>query len=294
LKRIALFFAISPLVLSAGAFAQTSQTASADDQPAAPASHSYAISAPVHVASPQPYFAPAPFSRLAFGAGISAMGINMQAAVNANRCMNLRAVGNFFNYTVNNISVSGLQMSGKLNMASAGASIDFYPFPNHGFRLSPGALFYNQNALSATVMAPGGTSFTLDGFTYYSSEANPVTGSGNLGLNTQKPAFTMTSGWGNMISRRGGHLSFPIEIGAAFIGSPSVKMALTSGQVCANPQGTEACYNVVGNAQINSNLQAQVAKYQNDLNPLRIYPIFSCGVAYNLSLRSGVSRVAAR
>lgn len=223
------------------------------------------------------------------------MGINMQAAVNANRYMNLRGVGNFFNYSVNNFSISGLQLSGKANLASAGASIDFYPFPNHGFRLSPGVLFYNQNALTTTATAPGGTSFTLYGYTYYSSEANPVSGTASLGLHTQSPAFTITTGWGNMISRRGGHLSFPFEIGAAMIGSPTVNMALTSGQVCADPQGTIGCVNVVGNSTLDANLQAQAAKYQNDLNPLRFYPIFSFGVAYNFSLgNGGASRVAAR
>lgn len=222
------------------------------------------------------------------------MGVNLQAAVNANRYMNIRGVGNFFNYSVNNISTNGLELNGKLNMATAGASVDFYPFPNHGFRISPGALFYNQNGINATAMAAGGTSFTLDGYTYYSSEANPVSGTASLGLHTQSPAFTITTGWGNMISRRGGHLSFPFEIGAAMIGAPTVNMALTSGQVCANPQGTIGCVDVVGNPQIESNLQAQVAKYQNDVNQLRFYPIFSFGVAYNFGIRGGASRVAAR
>lgn len=236
----------------------------------------------------------APFSRIAFAGGIGAMGINLQTAVNANRYMNVRGVGNFFNYSVNNVSTNGLTLSGKLNMATAGASIDFYPFPNHGFRISPGGLFYNQNALTATMIAAGGTSFTLDGYTYYSSEANPVTGSGRIGLNKQSPAFTITTGWGNMISRSGGHLSFPLEIGAAMTGSPTVNMALTSGQVCANPQGTVGCVDVVGNSTLESNLQAQVAKYQSDVNKLSFYPILSFGVGYNFSLRPGATRVAGR
>ena len=224
---------------------------------------------------------PAPFSRVAIGGGVSSMGVNMQVAVIANRYMNLRGTGNFFNYSLSNVNVNGFNASGKLNFATAGASVDFYPFPNHGLRISPGAMFYNQNQLGATVVAPGGTSFTLDGYTYYSSQSNPVTGAGNVFLNKQSPAFTITTGWGNMISRRGSHFSVPFEIGAAFIGAPSVNMALTSGQVCADPAGTIACQNVVGNAQINANLQAQVAKYQNDVNPFKIYPIVSTGVAFS-------------
>jgi len=223
------------------------------------------------------------------------MGVNMQMAVIANRYVNLRGTGNFFNYSLRNVSVNGLEASGTLNFATAGASVDFYPFPSHGFRLSPGAMFLNRNQMTATVIAPGGTSFTLDGYTYYSSQANPVTGAATLGLNTQTPAFTMTTGWGNMIPRRGGHLSFPLEIGAAFIGPPSVSMALTSGQVCADAAGTIGCVNIVGNSQIQSNLEAQRAKYQNDVNPFRYYPIFSLGVAYSFNLTGrGEASPAAR
>jgi hypothetical protein len=214
--------------------------------------------------------------------------------VNANRYMNVRGVGNFFNYSLNNVPVNGLVANGSVNFGTASANVDFYPFPYHGFRISPGVLFYNHNSISSTVTAPGGTSFTLDGYTYYSSEANPVTGSAGVAFNTQNPAFTITTGWGDMIPRRGGHLSFPVEIGAAFIGSPVVSMVLTGGQVCANPQGTLACRNVAGNPAVQSSLQGQQTTFQNDLNPFRIFPIFNAGVAYSFNLRGGQSSPVAR
>ena len=100
---------------------------------------------------------PTPFSRIAVGGGMSLMGLNMQVAVNANRFMNLRATGNYFNYSINNIDENGFNITGKLNFATAGASVDIYPFPNHGFRLSPGALFYNQNNVAANMIVTGGT-----------------------------------------------------------------------------------------------------------------------------------------
>ena len=37
-----------------------------------------------------------PFSHFALGGGISTMGINLQAAINVNRYINLRATGNYF------------------------------------------------------------------------------------------------------------------------------------------------------------------------------------------------------
>jgi len=224
-----------------------------------------------------------PFSRLALGGGISPLGINLQAAVNVNRFINLRGVGNIFNYTVSNISTNGLNINGKLNFATAGGSVDFYPFPNHGFRLSPGALFYNQNNIAADITVAGGTSFSLNDVTYYASSTNPIKGSGGIGLNARSPAFSITAGWGNMIPRHGKHWSFPFEIGAAFVGAPTLNMALTSGQAC-DAQG-QNCVNVATDPNVQSNLQAQLTKYRDDVKPFQYYPIISFGAAYSFRLR---------
>lgn len=224
-----------------------------------------------------------PFSSIAIGGGFSPLGINVSVATNVNRYINLRGVGSVFKYTVNNISTNGFNVDAKLNLASAGASVDFYPFPNRGFRLSPGVLYYNENGADATFNVAGGTSFTLNDYNYYASSTNPVRGVGTFGLHSQKPAFTATTGWGNMIPRRGGHWSFPVEIGAAFIGSPAVNVALTSGQVC-DAQG-QNCVNVATDPTVQANLQAQVAKYKKDMDPLKTYPIVSFGVAYSFRTR---------
>ena len=226
-----------------------------------------------------------PFSRFAMAGAVSPLGVDFQAAVNVNRFMNLRGTGNMFNYTDSNISVGGFNVSGSVKLASAGVSLDVYPWPNHGFRMSPGALFYNQNRANATVLAAGGTSFTLNGYNYYSSTTTPVAGVGGLNLHARNPSPTITVGWGNLISRTGGHWSVPFELGAAMIGAPVPSLAFTGGQVCSDPQGTVNCQNVVGNSMLNTNLQAQLVKYQNDLQPLRFYPILSVGVGYNFPIR---------
>lgn len=227
----------------------------------------------------------APFSRFAFGGGISPMGINLQAATNLNRYMNARFVGNILNLSVNDISTSGFDVDAKLNMASAGASIDFYPFPRHGLRFSPGVLFYNTSEATGLFTAEGGTSFDLNGYTYYSSSSNPVKGNGVLNLHTQNPAFTLTAGWGNMIPRNGSHFSFPVEVGVAFIGSPDVAVNLTSGQVC-DANGLN-CVDVATDPDVQANLAEQVTKYKGDVDPLKTYPILSFGVAYSFNVRGG-------
>lgn len=263
------------------------QSGPSADEPAAitPSLHSAGALAPNR---PHESMAPAPFSRFAIAGGISDMGVNMQAAVNLSNHLNLRSSGNFFNYEDRNISTNGFTVDGKMNFATAGMQMDYFPWARHGFRISPGVLVNNRNALSATMLAQGGTSFTLNNTTYYSSPSHPVAGIANLGLHTQNPAPMMTLGWGNMIPRNGGHWSFPVEVGAAYTGQPALNIALTSGQVCADPQGTVNCQNVVGNSDVNNNLQAQIAKYRQDLNPLRFYPIVSFGASYSFGLRRSV------
>lgn len=278
MKNIALCLTLALMPASAALFAQSTPL-EANEQPMLSTSAAGVTS----LATKPAGSTIGPFSRLALGGGISPLGINLQAAVNVNRHINLRGVGNIFNYSVNNFSTNGLNLNGKLNFATAGASVDFYPFANHGFRISPGALLYNQNAVSANVTVAGGTSFSLNNVTYYASSTNPITGVGNLGLNTNKNAFTVTTGWGNMASRRRGHLSFPFEIGAAFVGSPSMNMALTGGQACdANGQN---CVNVATDPSVQANLQAQIAKYKSDLDPFKYYPIINFGMAYSFKVR---------
>ncbi len=222
------------------------------------------------------------------------MGINMQAAVIANRYLNIRGTGNYFTYSVNNATINdqngstGISVSGKLNLASAGVSLDLYPFPNHGFRLSPGAVVYNQNRISATGIAPAGQSFTLSGQRYYSDSLNPINATAALGFNARQKAFSMTTGWGNLISRRGGHWSLPFELGAVFTGVPTLNMTL-AGNACLTQADAAingpTCVNAGTNATIQSNLAAQIAKYKSDLNPFQVYPIISVGVGYNFRIR---------
>jgi hypothetical protein len=170
-----------------------------------------------------------PLSRVGFEAGISPLGIQVQGATNIASHFNVRAGYNFFNYSMN-FNSSGINANGALNLSSAGVMVDVYPF-HSSFHISPGLLVMNNDQITATVDVPAGTSFTLNGTTYYSANANattgatPVVGNGLLGLNTDKPAFTLKAGWGN-IARRTGHWSVPFEAGVAFIGDPKVNVSL--------------------------------------------------------------------
>jgi len=233
-----------------------------------------------------------PFSRLALGADISPLGLGAVAAVNITRHFEARATGNFFQYETN-FTANGFKIDANLHMASAGTSLDYYPFHN-GFRLSPGILFYNQNRVNVNAPVTPGTSFTLNNQTFYAATPNPalgvtaLSGVGALGLHTTRPAFTATTGWGNLIPRSGKHWAIPFEIGAAFSGAPALNMNLT-GWACYDQAQTE-CTNVNDpsnpiSVQIQNDLQSQIAKWRSDLNPLKTYPIVSTGIVFNFGIR---------
>lgn len=289
MKRIKLIFIIAmltaPSVLVAQSYSSSAPIVASESDPDGGAGR-----APLSMrGSSGGYGGPA--SHIGFGGGISPLGIQMQMATNLTGHLNLRATGNFFNYTANFTS-NGIAADAKLNLASAGVAVDVYPF-HKGFRLSPGVLFYNQNQLTASTNVAPGTSFTLNGTTYYSANANavtgatPIVGTGTLGLNTTKPTFTMTVGWGNT-ARGDGHWSIPVDVGAAFIGAPTVNINL-SGWACADQAQTE-CSDISNPSNpiavaVQSNLSSQVAKWTSDLNPLKTYPILSVGVAYSFHVR---------
>lgn len=133
-----------------------------------------------------------PFSKLAIGPSISPLGIGLDLTTNLNRHPNLRASGSFFDQPIH-FTTNGFHADAKVKLASTRASLDIYPF-HTGFRISPGLLVYNQNRITATEQIAGGSSFTLNGDTYYSANANaatgavPINGTALLNLKSQQSA----------------------------------------------------------------------------------------------------------
>lgn len=259
------------LSVCCGVVAQTSNSI----QPALPPSTGQSAVQPI-----SQYDVPA-FSRMSVGAGLSPLGIGMQVSTDLNAHLNLRGIGNAFSYS-DNFTTSGIPINASLTLGSGGVMADFYPL-HVGLRLSGGLLFLNQNGASATANIPGSNSFTLNHQTYYSANASPLTGTGNLALNSTKPGGIVTIGWGNHV-KRSGHWTVPFELGAVFAGAPKVTMAL-SGTACTDAAQT-MCTNISSTTnpiaqQFQSNLNSQIAKWNSDLNALQAYPVISIGIAYS-------------
>jgi hypothetical protein len=234
-----------------------------------------------------------PFSRIGIGADINTMGIGIKSAIVLNHLYDARVNINFLSIDTGKFDIEGFNADVNAHFASAGASLDWYPFASV-WRISPGVLFYNANHISVTSLVAPGNSFTLNGQTFYSASPNavtgatPLTGTGVLGLNTTKPAFTIAGGFGKFIPRSNRHWSFPSEFGVAFTGAPSANITV-SGWTCLDKAQTKCSdvtskSNPVG-ADFNSALNGALTKWRRDLAKVQIYPLFSYSVVYSFDIR---------
>jgi hypothetical protein len=97
-----------------------------------------------------PSSTPRPFSSGATIVGVSPLGLQLQFTTNLNRNLNLRSNLDYLSLR-QDFASEGWEIETLIHMASTGTSIDFYPFPNHGLRVSPGVLFHNPYVLGALV-----------------------------------------------------------------------------------------------------------------------------------------------
>jgi hypothetical protein len=230
------------------------------------------------------------FSRVGVGADVSPLGIGIKGATILTNTIDWRLMGNFLNWTSSSFEVSGARVSGTIHLASLQTAVDWYP-RNSIWRLSAGALLWNGNQVSAKGTEAAGTSFTLDGTTYYSSETDPVGGTGAVGLHGNEPAFTASFGFGRYVPHSGRHWSFPSEFGVVFMGTPTLNLT-PSGTVCTTAADlTGTCSSVTDTstpvgAQFNQSLDNAEARWRHSLGRVTLYPIFSYGVMYSFTVRN--------
>jgi len=213
------------------------------------------------------------FSRIGFGVKVSTLGAGIEVATPLARRFNIRGGFNMIRLD-HTLTDNGIQYKGQLRFQSAEAHLDWFPF--WGFHVSPGLLFYNGNQATASAVVPGSQTFSVGGTTYESDPAVPVTGTAKLDFVRVSP--TIMLGVGNLIPRSGRHYSFLFEVGGAYQGSARVALNL-AGNVC-DTTGMN-CRAISSDPTVQSNVQAQQVKIQNDVNPYRFYPVISLGVGFN-------------
>jgi hypothetical protein len=222
---------------------------------------------------------PLAFTRVAVGVKASPLGFGLEIATPLTSRLDLRIADNFFIHR-NTFTYDGVDLNSKLSLSSMQAGIDIFPFRHSGWHVTPGVLFRNRNRVTANAFVPGGMPFSPGDGDYISSPADPVNGTLRIPLDSTAPALSI--GIGSLFPRSGRHWSIPFEVGIAYIGPPKVTLNL-GGSVCDPASGV--CQPIANDPQAQANIALEAKQIQNDLAPLKTYPILSVGFAYNFGTR---------
>jgi hypothetical protein len=212
-------------------------------------------------------------SEIGIGAKFSTLGVGVEGGISVTRRSNARVGFNFYNYS-RTFHSRGITYNGDVDFRSLQITYDQYLIG--GLHVSPSLLAYNGTHIDAATVVPAGQSFTLGGVRYYSGAANPIDGTGTVHLRNVAPAIFL--GMGNIVPRSGRHLGFNVEGGVVFQGTPTTKLNLT-GTACAGSP-TTGCLNAGTDPTVQANVQNEQAKINNDLDPLKYYPVLSVGLSW--------------
>lgn len=146
----------------------------------------------------------------------------------------------------------------KLQLQTAGAVVDWYPFAS--FRTSVG-LFYDNNKVSLDANRAGG-SYIINGRTYSTNQVGSL--QGTMSFNRVAPYIGV--GWGNPVAKDKGW-GLVTDLGVLFQRKPRIDLTA----VCTDP--------LICN-QLQSDAAAENAKMQRDLRFFKWWPVVSIGVFY--------------
>jgi hypothetical protein len=210
-------------------------------------------------------------------AGLGGAGLDLATAVS--RKFNLRAGAEYFSYSTT-FQDQGANVAVELRMQSGHASLDWFPFAGQ-FRLSPVVIFANDNRARATALIPPGSTITLNGQDYTSSLTDPLHGAGSVDFRKASPGFTL--GWGNILSHKSSHFSFPLEAGFYYVGQPGLKVSFTGSACDPSQPAAIGCESVNQDAGFQQNLAQFIARNNHNLSYATFLPIFSFGFGYSFS-----------
>ena len=219
--------------------------------------------------------APVGQSQTIGGAGVklSTLGIGFDGAVAATDRSNVRVGVNFFNFN-HDFDNDGITLAAHLKLRSVTAQFDWFP-TGGGFHVSPGLMIYNGNRVEATASVPGGQQFTLGNDRLLSNPSNPVNGDARVSFSKVAPEITI--GWGNIAARGDRRWSIPVELGVVFSRAPTGTLSL-GGSACLT-NGTN-CRNVATEPVLQADVRQQEANLNDDLEVLKVIPVFSIGFGY--------------
>lgn len=196
-------------------------------------------------------------SDVAIGVRAGLLGVGGEISKLLTSHVGVRVGGNFFSYSIKGKKQDNLTFDGDAKWQSFTALLDLYPSPRGSFHLTAG-LVTNPVKVTGTGVATGGT-FEINNTNYTAAQVGTLTGTGKF--SSVMPYVGL--GVGTAASKHGG-LGFVFDFGAA-IGKPTIGLTATGAG---------------SNAQLQSDLNAQIASTQKDLDKVPVYPVLAIGLIY--------------
>lgn len=235
----------------------------------------FALVVPMLVVSAGRAGAQSPGPRAGVAVKFGVLGAGVDVAVPVGDKVNIR--GGFSGFSLSHeFEDDGITLDASLKLRSASAHLDWFPFGG-GFHLSPGVMLYNGNEGSATASVPAGRTFTLGNQDYTSDPSSPVTGTAAIAFE-RRVAPSLMLGWGNVVPRGGRRWSIPFELGVVFTQAPKAVLSL-SGNAC-DTRGL-GCRSIATDAGLQAEVRAQEAEINDNIDILKLIPVFSIGVAFS-------------
>ena len=208
--------------------------------------------------------------------GVGAAGAGIQVGIPLVPHIALRLGADYaryngtYQYDVANLSAS-------LHAGYGRVALDYFPWRNGRFHISPMFIVADQTHVMATVTMPSTTTFDLGGQSFYGSATDPLHGMGRVDLKKTAPGLTM--GLGNLTHGRG-HWTFPVEIGAFYNDVPKLQINFSGTACIANQPPQFACQRAQDNPEFMTSLNAFRTRQQHNLTYARFIPIVNSGIGF--------------
>lgn len=205
-------------------------------------------------AAPAP--APEPDPGIGLSLTVGSLGVGGDVTVGLTENLNIRAGLSYFTWTQDGVGGGNDQKDLKLDLLNVPITLDWHPLTGNGFRISAGVMFNND---SGEVSAKNGQTVSINDVDYQVSALN-----GKIDFNHVGPYLGI--GYGNAADTSA-HWHFSSDLGVVYLGLPSVTLEATA----LDPAQQDA---------LNSDVAAQINKYQDDAKWAKFYPVLSIGVSY--------------
>jgi hypothetical protein len=192
--------------------------------------------------------------------GTTGLGANVNIPVLPILGVRVGYSGFVYHHDINQTQVS---YAGRLHFSEVSGLLDWYVLAG-GFHLTGGV--YGGNTRVDVNGRPHDGTYTIDGTTYNAAQVGTLSGQLKFG-NSVKPYVGL--GWGNPF--RGVPLTFTVDLGAIYGGSPSVSLTAHCG--IAAPPGSSAC------TQLQNSVAGERAQLASEVTVAKWYPVLNLGVS---------------